>query len=36
MVYDYFDGKEVGTKEANIFNVTLDNLEDASTPFALD
>lgn len=35
MVHDYFDGKEVGTKEADIFNVTADNLDDATTPFVL-
>lgn len=35
MVYDYFEGKEVGKQEAAIFNVTADNLDEATTPFAL-
>ena len=36
MVYDYFDGEEVTSGEAEIFNVTAENLDDATTPYVLE
>lgn len=36
MVYDYFDGEEVTSGEAEIFNVTAENLDEATTPFVLE
>lgn len=36
MVYAYFDGKDVSSQEANIFNVFKSNLDEATTPSALE
>lgn len=36
MVYAYFDGEDVGSQEAKIFNVFKNNLDEATTPFALE
>lgn len=36
MVYDYFDGEDVTSGEADIFNITAENLDEATTPFILE